>query len=172
VFAVGDVTGGLQLAHVASYQAEIAVANALGGAFRADYRVVPSIIFTLPEIAQVGLTEEQCRERKQGYVAGRFAYLASGKALCDGETRGTVKILADSEDGRLLGATIVGEEASSLVAEVALAMQRNLTAKELAEVIRAHPSLPEIIKEAAEDVSGTAVHKMSRQTARRSTSAR
>jgi dihydrolipoyl dehydrogenase len=172
VFAIGDVTGGMQLAHVASYQAEIAVENALGGDTRADYRVVPSIIFTLPEIAQVGLTEEQCRERKQNYLAGRFAYLASGKALCDGETRGTVKILADQGDGRILGATIVGEEASSLVAEVSLAMQRNLTAKELAEVIRAHPSLPEMIKEAAEDVSGAAVHKMSRPAARRSSPAR
>lgn len=172
IFAIGDVTGGMQLAHVASYQAEVAVINALGGEAQADYRVVPSIIFTVPEIAQVGLTEEECRERADGYVAGRFAYLASGKALCDGETRGTVKILADKSEGRVLGATIVGEEASNLVAEVALAMQHNLTAKELAEVIHAHPSLPEIIKEAAEDLSGTAVHKVSRQAARRSSSAR
>ncbi|WP_432822734.1 dihydrolipoyl dehydrogenase [Trichloromonas sp.] len=172
VFAIGDVTGGIQLAHVASYQAEIAVENALGGDARADYRVVPSIIFTVPEIAQVGLTEEQCRTRGQEYVAGRFAYLASGKALCDGEPRGTVKILADKGDARILGVTIVGEEASSLVAEVALAMQQNLTAHELAAVIHAHPSLPEIIKEAAEDVSGSAVHKVSRSAARRKSSAR
>ncbi|MEJ2201524.1 MAG: FAD-dependent oxidoreductase, partial [Desulfuromonadaceae bacterium] len=172
VYAIGDLVGGIQLAHVASYQAEVAVTNALGGEARANYRVVPSIIFTQPEIAQVGLTEEQCRERKQGYVAGRFAYLASGKALCDGDTRGTVKILADADDGQLLGATIVGEEASTLVAEVALAMQRNLTAEELAQGIRAHPSLPEIIQEAAEDVSGSAVHKASRTAARRNSLAR
>ncbi len=172
VFAIGDLTGGMQLAHVASYQAEIAVDNALGGDVRADYRVVPSIIFTVPEIAQVGLTEEQCRSREQEYVAGRFAYLASGKALCDGEPRGTVKILADPDDGRILGGTIVGEEAASLVAEVALAMQKNLTAHELAEVIHAHPSLSEIIKEAAEDVSGTAVHKVSRQATKRSSTPR
>jgi len=172
VFAIGDLTGGILLAHVASYQAQVAVDNALGKEVAADYRVVPSIIFTTPEIAQVGLTEEQCRNRGQEFQAGRFAYLASGKALCDGETRGTVKILADKGEGRILGATIVGEEASSLVAEVALAMQRNLTATELAEVIHAHPSLPEIIKEAAEDVSGSAIHKVSRPAARRSSSVR
>ena len=172
VFAIGDLTGGVQLAHVASYQAQIAVENALGGDALADYRVVPSIIFTAPEIAQVGLTEEQCRNQGQEFLTGRFAYLASGKALCDGEPRGMVKILADKGEGRILGATIVGEEASSLVAEVALAMQKNLTAHELAEVIHAHPSLPEIIKEAAEDVSGFAVHKVSRPAARRSSSVR
>ncbi len=172
VFAIGDLTGGLQLAHVASYQAGIAVENALGKDSRVDYRVVPSIIFTVPEIAQVGLTEGECVDQGQEYVVGRFAYLASGKALCSGETRGTVKILADKGEGRILGATIVGEEASSLVAEIALAMQKNLTVDEFAEVIRAHPSLPEIIKEAAEDVSGSAVHKVSRKVARRSASTR
>lgn len=169
VFAIGDVTGGMQLAHVASHQAEVAVANALGGDARIDYRVIPSVIFTDPEIAQVGLTEEQCRARGLACAVGRFAYLASGKALCDGETRGTVKLLADKDD-RILGATIVGEEASTLVAEVALAMRGNLTARQLAEGVRAHPSLPEMIREAAEDISGSAVHKMGRRTVRRTAS--
>lgn len=170
IYAIGDLTGGRQLAHVASYQAEVAVENALGGLARVDYRVVPSIVFTDPEIAQVGLTEEQCREQGLAYQVGRFAYLASGKALCEGEVRGTVKVLAGKDDRRILGVTIVGVEASALVAEAALAMKRNLTAHEWAEGIRAHPSLPEMIKEAAEDVSGVAVHRLGRAASRRKSS--
>ncbi len=170
IYAIGDLIGGWQLAHVASYQAEIAVENALGGQVRADYRVVPSIVFTDPEIAQVGLTEEQCREQGLAYQVGRFAYLASGMALCAGEPRGTVKILAEKDGGRILGVTIVGAEASSLIAEASLAMSRELTARELAAGIRAHPSLPEMIKEAAEDLTGLAVHRLGRAASRRKSS--
>ncbi len=168
VFAIGDVTGGIQLAHVASYQAEIAVANALGGDARADYRVVPSTIFTLPEIGEVGLTEEACKAKGVTVDIGRFAYQASSKALCAGEARGSVKIVAARDDGRILGASIVGAEASSLVAEVAVAMQQQMTAAELGRLIHAHPTLPEMIKEAAEDVGGEAVHKVGRRDRERS----
>jgi len=163
VFAIGDVTGGVQLAHVASAQAEVAVENALGG--DRDYRgeVVPSAVFTLPEIAQVGLSEEACKEQGVAVSIGRFAYAASGKALCDGEPQGQVKIVAGKEDGRLLGASIVGAEASTMIAELALALQQGLTAAEVAHVIHAHPTLPEIVMEAAEDVDGRAVHKAGRR---------
>jgi len=163
IYAIGDVAGGIQLAHVASYEADIAVRNALGKEARADYRVVPSTIFTLPEIGQVGLTEEQCQEKEIPVEVGRFSYQASSKALCDGETRGSVKIVAGKKDGKLLGATIVGEEASTLVAEVAAAMQRDMTAAELGAVIHSHPTLPEMVKEAAEDTEGLAVHKAGRR---------
>lgn len=168
VFAIGDVTGGIQLAHVASYQAQIAVANALGGDERADYRVVPSTIFTLPEIGEVGLTEEACKEKGLAVEVGRFAYQASSKALCAGETRGSVKIVAAAEDGRILGATIVGEEASTLVAEVAVALRQQMTAAQLGRLIHAHPTLPEMLKEAAEDARGEAVHKIGRRAKDRS----
>jgi len=168
VFAIGDVTGGIQLAHVASYQAEIAVTNALGGEARADYRVVPSTIFTLPEIGEVGLTEEACKEKGLAVVVGRFAYQASSKALCSGETRGSVKIVASREDGRILGASIVGAEASTLVAEVAVAMQQQMTASQLGQLIHSHPTLPEMVKEAAEDVGGEAIHKIGRRDRERS----
>ncbi len=164
VYAIGDVTNIIQLAHVATYQAEIAVANALGGDATADYRVVPATIFTLPEIGQVGLSEEECKKKGIAVDVGRFAYQASSKALCDGETRGMVKILAEKDKGRIVGATVVGEEASSLVAEVAVAMQRGMSAGELAHVIHSHPTLPEMIKEAAEDVEGLAVHKVGRRS--------
>lgn len=168
VYAIGDVTGGIQLAHVASYQAEIAVANALGGNEQADYRVVPASIFTLPEIGEVGLTEEACKEKGLAVRIGRFAYQASSKALCSGETRGSVKIVAAADDGRILGASIVGVEASTLVAEVAAAMQQKMTAAQLGRLIHAHPTLPEMIKEAAEDTMGAAVHKVGRRSKERS----
>jgi dihydrolipoamide dehydrogenase len=164
VYAIGDVTDIIQLAHVATYQAEIAVTNALGGDAAADYRVVPATIFTLPEIGQVGLSEEACKEKGIAIDVGRFAYQASSKALCDGEPRGMVKVVAEKGKGRILGATVVGEEAATLVAEVSVAMQKEMTAGELAQVIHSHPTLPEMIKEAAEDVEGLAVHKVGRRT--------
>jgi len=163
IYAIGDVTGGIQLAHVASYQAEVAVKNALGGDCRADYGVVPSCVFTVPEIAQVGLTEDLCKEKSLNFEVGRFAYQASGKALCDGEATGSVKVLSDRGDGRILGVTVIGEGASSLISEAALAMGRGVTARELGAVIHAHPTLPEMLKEAAEDVDGVAVHRIGRR---------
>ncbi len=164
VYAIGDLIDVIQLAHVASYQADIAVKNALGGELAVDYRVVPSVIFTSPEIAQVGETEEACKARGAEIAVGRFAYQAAGKALCDGETQGTVKVVSDARNGQLLGVTIVGQDASALIAEVTAAMHAQVSVQELAEVIHAHPTLPEMIKEAAEDALGLAVHKVTRQT--------
>jgi dihydrolipoamide dehydrogenase len=163
IFAIGDVTGGVQLAHVASAQAGVAVDNALGGDRVYSGRVVPSAVFTLPEIAQVGLSEEDCKAQGIATSIGRFAFAASGKALCDGESRGQVKIVAEKDGGRLLGAAIVGEGASTMIAELALAMDQELTAAQVAHVIHAHPTLPEIVMEAAEDVDGLAVHKAGRR---------
>lgn len=165
IFAIGDVTGGIQLAHVASYQAEIAVVNALGGDRTVDYRVVPSCIFTLPEVGQVGLSEEECKAQGLAVEVGRFAYQASSKALCDGEPQGLVKIVAAHDDGRILGGVVVGAEASALIAEVATAMACGQSAAQLGAVIHAHPTLPELIKEAAEDADGRAVHKIGRRRA-------
>jgi dihydrolipoamide dehydrogenase len=167
IYAIGDVTGGIQLAHVASYQAGVAVANALGGNESADYRVVPSAIFTYPEVAQVGLTEAECKTEDIQVNVGRFAYLASGKALCEGETQGSVKVVAEKESDRILGVAIVGEGASAMIAEVTVAMAQNMTASQLASVIHAHPTLPEIVFEAVEDVHGLAVHKTGRRRAKK-----
>lgn len=164
VYAIGDVTGGIQLAHVASYQAEIAVKNALGGEEKVDYRVVPSAIFTLPEIAQVGLTEAECKDRELDFQVGRFSYQATSKAVCEGETVGSIKVVADSGEGRILGAAIVGAEASALISELAVAMASGVSVHDLGGIIHAHPTLPEMVKEAAEDVFGLAVHKIGRRT--------
>jgi dihydrolipoamide dehydrogenase len=159
VYAIGDVTGILQLAHVADYQGEVAVENALGGKAEADYRIVPTAIFTFPEIAQVGLSEKACREAKRDYRLGTFSYQALGKAQCEGETEGAARLLAEGGDGRLLGGMVYGEAASVLIAEVAAAMRAGLTARDLAGLIHAHPTLGEIIRETAADVLGAAVHK-------------
>lgn len=159
VFAIGDLTGGPQLAHIAAYQAGVAVANALGGNEQVDYSVVPSTVFTLPELAQVGLTEETCLARKLAVDIGRFSYRSNGKALADGHAEGFVKLLADKSDGRLLGATVVGEQASNLVAEMALALGHGLTAADVGRLIHAHPTLTEMVKEAAEDITGLALHR-------------
>jgi dihydrolipoamide dehydrogenase len=153
----------MQLAHVASYQAEIAVKNALGGAAEADYNAVPATIFTFPEIARVGLSERQCRESSFAFQTGWFSFQASGKALCDGKERGLAKIFAAAGDGRILGASIHGEEAASLIAEVALSMQNGITVAQLAAAVHSHPTLPEIIGEAADDVLGRALHKAPRR---------
>ncbi|NLV23791.1 MAG: dihydrolipoyl dehydrogenase [Deltaproteobacteria bacterium] len=163
VYAIGDVTNILQLAHVADYQGEVAVENALGGKAEADYRIVPATVFTFPEIAQVGLSEKECREKKRNYRLGSFAYQASGKAQCDGETKGAARLLAAAEDGRILGGLVYGAEASALIAEVATAMRAGMSVGELAGLIHAHPTLNEIIKEAAADVLGAAVHKVGRR---------
>ncbi|GAB4177527.1 MAG: dihydrolipoyl dehydrogenase [Geothermobacteraceae bacterium] len=163
VFAIGDVTGGIQLAHVASYQAGVAVKNALGGDVAADYSVVPSSVFTLPEISQVGRTEEECKKEGIAVKVGRFAYMATSKAVCEGEVAGSIKLVADAESGRLLGGVIAGAEASSLIAEVAAAVAAGMTSEQLADVIHSHPTLPEMVKEAAEDAEGHAIHKVSRR---------
>lgn len=163
IYAIGDLTGGILLAHVASYQASVAVDNALGGDRKVDYSRVPSAVFTFPELAEVGLTEARAKEKGIGVEVGRFSYQASSKALCLGETRGLVKILTSKEDGTILGASIVGAEASSLIAEISVAMKAGLSARELAETIHAHPTLPEILMEAAEDVEGRSVHKVGRK---------
>ncbi len=158
-YAIGDVTGGVQLAHVASHQANVAVENALGGQARTDFRVLPSAVFTLPEMAQVGLTEAACQAKKIDFKIGYFPYRANGKALCEGETQGFVKLLADRRDGNLLGGTICGEEASVLIAEVAAAMHQRLNIADLATLIHAHPTLAEMIGESAADADGQAIHR-------------
>ncbi|RME37266.1 MAG: hypothetical protein D6794_07280 [Deltaproteobacteria bacterium] len=163
IYAIGDVTGGIQLAHVASYQAGIAVKNALGGDVAADDSVVPSSVFTLPEISQVGKTEEECKKEGIAVKVGRFSYLATSKAVCEGEVAGSIKLVAEAESGRLLGGVIAGAEASSLIAEVAAAVAAGMTAGQLADVIHSHPTLPEMVKEAAEDAEGRAIHKVSRR---------
>ncbi len=158
VYAIGDATGVSMLAHTASYQGEVAVANALGEKrISADYSAIPACVYTEPEIAFVGLSEAQARAAGEEVRVGRFPFSALGRAMVLGETDGLVKVVAGA-DGYLLGVTIMGPRATDLIAEAALALSVGITAAELSHVVHAHPTLPEAFAEAALDVAGRAVH--------------
>jgi len=149
VYAIGDVTGGLMLAHVASREGEVAAEHALGRESIMDYRAVPSCVFTMPEIAGVGLTEQEAKEKGIAYKKSRFPFTASGRALAMGQTAGMVKMICDEDTGQVLGLHIMGPHATDLIAEGALAVRSGATAKDIVETIHAHPTLAEAVREAA-----------------------
>lgn len=158
IYAVGDVTGKMMLAHVASRQGIVAAENALGGDVHMDYASVPAAIFTRPEIGSVGLREHQAREQGIAVNVGRFPYRALGKAHAAGEITGLFKVVADAATDRVLGVHVCGARASDLVHEGALAIRMGATARQLGEMVHAHPTFAEGIGEAAEDVLGRAIH--------------
>jgi len=158
IYAVGDVTGKMMLAHVASHQGIVAAENALGGDVRMDYASVPAGIFTRPEIGSVGLREHQAREQGIAVSVGRFPYRALGKAHATGEITGLFKVIADASTDRVLGVHICGARASDLVHEGALAIRMGATARQLGDMVHAHPTFAEGIMEAAEDVHSMAIH--------------
>lgn len=159
VYAVGDVTGISLLAHVASMQGLVAAANAAGGQAAMDYSAIPNCIYTDPEIASVGLSEPKAKEQGRAVKVGRFNFAALGKAMCIGETVGMVKVVADAQTDKVLGVGIVGPHATDIIAEGVLAVRHGLTVHQVAEVIHAHPTLPEAVAEAMHDVHGQAIHK-------------
>jgi dihydrolipoamide dehydrogenase len=158
IYAIGDVTGNIMLAHVASRQGLVAVQNSLGGNARMDYSVVPTGIFTMPEIGSVGLREKQVIEKGIKYRVGRFQFRGLGKAHAMGEITGMVKVIADEATDKVLGVHICGAHATDLIHEGALAIQKGATATELGNMIHAHPTLAEAIMEAAEDAHKMAIH--------------
>jgi dihydrolipoamide dehydrogenase len=160
IYAVGDVTGEVLLAHVAGRQGEVAAEVIAGHDSRMDYRAVPNVVFCTPEIAGVGLTSQGAKEQGIPVKEGTFPFSASGKALAQGETEGQVRLLCEPESGRVLGMHVMGPGASELVAEGALAIQLGATAGDIAETIHAHPTLPEAVAEAARVVAfGEAIHQ-------------
>lgn len=159
LFAIGDVTGEVLLAHVASRQGEVAAEVIAGHDSRMDYRAVPNVVFSMPEIAGVGLTSQEAKEQGIDVEVGTFPFSASGKALAQGEAEGQVRLLCEPGSGKILGMHVMGPDASDLIAEGALAVQLGVTARELAETIHAHPTLPEAVAEAARVVAfGEAIH--------------
>lgn len=158
IYAIGDITGKLQLAHVASAQGLVAVDNIMGRPREMDYRVVPACVFTKPGSAGVGLTTQETKEQGIPIKVGKFSMLACGKAQVLGETDGFVKVLAHAGTDEILGVHAVGAHAADLVAEAAVAMQQGMTADQLAGVIHAHPTLSEALAEAAEAVHGLSIH--------------
>ncbi|MFA4972030.1 MAG: dihydrolipoyl dehydrogenase [bacterium] len=158
VYAIGDAIGGMMLAHAASAQGIAAVENIFGKRGIYDAATVPSPIFTSPEIGAVGLTAEELKRRGIEFKTGRFPYAASGKALCDGDAEGQAIVHTDAE-GKILGAHVIGRDATLLIPELALAMRKGMGAREVEETVHAHPTLSEVVAEAAADVFGMAIHK-------------
>ncbi len=166
VWAIGDVIGGIMLAHIASYEGVCAAENIASGGDRVpDYHAAPNCIYTDPEIAHVGLGEKEAVEKGIAVKIGRFPFSASGRALTLGQTEGFVKVLADASSGRLLGAHIIGPRATDLIAEATLAVQNGLTLEQIDLTIHAHPTLPESLLEAALAAQGRAIHIANRRTA-------
>jgi len=158
IYAVGDVVGRIMLAHVASREGIVAVENISGKETLMDYKVVPNCVFSMPEVASVGLTEEEARKENNNIKVSKFPFMANGKALGMGETEGMVKIIADADTSELLGFHILGVHASDLIAEGTLALSMEATAFEIINTIHAHPTLAEAIAEAAEGIVGKPIH--------------
>lgn len=158
IYAAGDAVGGIQLAHVASAEGVVAVENALGKDSAIDYKVVPRCIYTMPEVAAVGLTENQAREKGLNLKVSRFPFAANSKALILGQRDGFVKILSDAKSGEIFGVHIFGPQATELITEAALAMKMEATVSEISATIHAHPTLSEAIRETALAAEGMVVH--------------
>ena len=159
VYAIGDVAGKFLLAHTASEEGVVAAENALGYERKINYRAVPRCVFTVPEVACVGLTEKQAREAGYNLKIGRFPFLASGRALTMDETDGFIKVLVDGDTDEILGVHIIGPLASELIPEAVLAINLEATTKEIIDTIHAHPTLAEALKEAVLDSEKRAIHK-------------
>lgn len=158
IYAIGDVAGKFQLAHVASYEGIIAAKNILGEDKKADYRAVPGCIYTDPEVASVGLSEEAAKAAGLDIKVARFPYMALGKANVISKTEGFVKLIGDKKTSRLLGAHILGADATNLIAEAALAIKKDLSVEEIGDTIHAHPTLAEGLMEAAHIFSDKGIH--------------
>jgi len=159
IWAIGDVIGGIMLAHIASYEGVCAVENIAGHGDRIpDYHAAPNCIYVEPEIAHVGLGEKEAKEKGLEVKVGRFPFAASGRALTLGQSEGFVKVIADASSGKLLGAHIIGPRATDLIAEATLAVQNGLTLEQIDLTIHAHPTLPESLMEAALAAQGRAIH--------------
>jgi dihydrolipoamide dehydrogenase len=161
IYAIGDVTGGYMLAHKASKEGIIAAEVIAGYKSEYDNYAMPSVIFTDPEIASVGLTENEAKDKGFKVKIGKFPFGALGKSMAIGETEGFVKVVTDEETNQLLGLHIVGYDASSLISEGALAIEMGATAEDIALTIHPHPTIPEAIMEAAEASFGKAIHIVS-----------
>jgi dihydrolipoamide dehydrogenase len=149
IYAIGDVTNIIQLAHVASHQGLIAVDNILENKKEMDYTAVPNVIFTSPEIASVGIGEDECKQKDIDCLVSKFYFQANGKALSMEETKGYVKLIKNKKTGKLIGASIIGADASNLISTLTLAIQNNLTDEQIRETIFPHPTTSEVIHEAA-----------------------
>ena len=158
VYAIGDVIAGPMLAHKAEDEGIAVVEIIAGQKGHVNYSAIPGVVYTQPELAAVGQTEEQLREAGIDYTAGSFPFMANGRARAMSATDGFVKILADAQSDRILGVHIMGADAGTLIAEAVLAIELGASAEDLARTCHAHPTLSEAVKEAALDVAERAIH--------------
>jgi len=158
VYAIGDLIRGPMLAHRASDEGVAVVERLAGIAGAVSYDSIPSVIYSEPELAQVGLTEEQVKDKGLECKVGRFYFRANGRALCAGEAEGMVKVIADARTDRLLGVHILGPHAAELIAEAVAVMEFGGSSEDLARIPHAHPTLMEALKEAALAVDGRPIH--------------
>lgn len=161
VYAAGDAIGGILLAHVASREGVLAAEMMSGKESRPlDYSVVPNCIFTYPEIASVGTSENKAKERGMDVRSRKFLFSAIGKSHVSGETEGFVKLVVESQSDKIIGAQIIGNHATELIAELSPCVQYGVTSEKLAEVIHAHPTFSEAIQEASEAIHNKAIHSL------------
>jgi dihydrolipoamide dehydrogenase len=160
IYAIGDITGKAQLAHVASEQGLVAAHNIAGQDKRMHYDVIPACIYTSPEIASVGITEAAAKEKGINAKTGSFLPAANGKSMIAGEPNGIVKVVTDADTGEILGAHLMCHRATDMIAEVCAAMRAEGTIEELSDTVHPHPTVSEMIMEAAHDVHAMCVHKV------------
>lgn len=159
IYAIGDVRGGLLLAHKAAAEGECAVADIVGRPFGIATRVIPRAVYTSPEIACVGLTEAEARRTSATVKVGRFPFSANGKAIASGDAEGFVKVIADGATDQVVGVAMIGPDVTNLLGEATLAVQMELSPGALSETVHAHPTLTEALMGAAQDAQdGTAIH--------------
>ncbi len=158
IFAIGDIVPGAALAHKASYEGKVAAEAIAGKPSTVDYRCIPAVVFSDPEIATVGLSEAEAKEQYGDVTIGRFPYAANGRATALNASEGFVKLISEKDSGLLVGAQVIGVEASNLIAELGLAIEMSATLEDLALTIHAHPTLGEIVMEAAEVGIGSPIH--------------
>lgn len=159
IYAIGDVTNIIQLAHVASHQGIVAVDNILNKQKEMDYSAVPNVIFTAPEIASVGIGEDTAKAKGMNIAVSKFSFAGNGKALTMNEPRGFIKLVKNKETGKIIGGSIIGADASSLISVLTLAIANGLSEKEITETIFPHPTTGEVIHEAAMDLGIGALHQ-------------
>lgn len=158
VYAIGDVVPGAMLAHKAEEEGVAVAEHLAGGVGHVNYQAIPSVIYTFPEIATIGLTTKQATQQGFEVKTGKFPFAANGRALAAGHYQGLVKIIADRQTDQLLGAQLVGSQVSEIIAELVLAIEYQASSEDLARTVHAHPTLAEAIKEAALACDGRAIH--------------
>lgn len=158
IFAIGDVIGGQMLAHKAEDEGAACAEILAGQPGHVNYEAIASVVYTWPEVAGIGKTEEQLKDEGTAYKVGKFPFTANGRARCNGDTNGFAKILADEKTDRVLGCHIVGAAAGDLIMEIAVGMEFGASSEDIARTCHAHPQLGEVIKEAALAADGRALH--------------